>query len=208
MSTSLLVKKLGMTQVYDADRRLYPVTVVEAGPCDVTAIKTLERDGYQAIQLGYREVKERKLSKAEIGHLRASGTNKFWKILKEFRGPTEHQVGDTISVELFEKGEIVHVQGVSKGKGFQGVMKRHNFAGGPASHGSMFHREPGSMGASSYPSRVWKGKKLPGQMGAKRVTVQGLKVIEVRPEENLLLISGAIPGPPGGYVIIQKAQKK
>lgn len=208
MSTSLLGKKLGMTQVYDADSRLYPVTVVEAGPCDVTAIKTLERDGYQAIQLGYREVKERKLSKAEIGHLRASGTNKFWKILKEFRGPTEHQVGDTISVELFEKGEIVHVQGVSKGKGFQGVMKRHNFAGGPASHGSMFHRAPGSMGASSYPSRVWKGKKLPGQMGAKRVTVQGLKVIEVRPEENLLLISGAIPGPPGGYVIIQKAQKK
>jgi large subunit ribosomal protein L3 len=208
MSTSLLGKKLGMTQVYDADRRLYPVTVVEAGPCGVTAIKTLERDGYQAIQLGYREVKERKLSKAEIGHLRAAGTNKFWKILKEFRGPTEHQVGDTISVELFEKGEIVHVQGVSKGKGFQGVMKRHNFAGGPASHGSMFHREPGSMGASSYPSRVWKGKKLPGQMGAKRVTVQGLKVIEVRAEENILLISGAIPGPPGGYVIIQKAQKK
>jgi len=208
MSTSLLGKKLGMTQVYDADRRLYPVTVVEAGPCDVTAIKTLERDGYEAIQLGYREVKERKLSKAEIGHLRTSGTKKFWKILKEFRGATERQVGDTVSVALFEKGEIVQVQGVSKGKGFQGVMKRHNFAGGPASHGSMFHREPGSMGASSYPSRVWKGKKLPGQMGAKRVTVQGLKVIEVRAEENILLISGAIPGPPGGYVIIQKAQKK
>lgn len=208
MSSSLLGKKLGMTQVYGADRRLYPVTVVEAGPCGVTAIKTLERDGYQAIQLGYQEVKERKLSKAEVGHLKASGTDKLWKILKEFRGPTDHQLGDTVSVDVFEKDELVQVQGVSKGKGFQGVMKRHNFGGGPASHGSMFHREPGSVGASSYPSRVWKGKKMPGQMGAKRVSVSGLKVVEVRTEENLLLISGAVPGPPGGYVIIQKAQKK
>jgi large subunit ribosomal protein L3 len=208
MSSSLLGKKLGMTQVYGSDRRLYPVTVVEAGPCGVTAIKTLERDGYQAIQLGYQEVKESKLSKAEIGHLKAAGTDKLWKILKEFRGPTDHQLGDTVSVDLFEKDELVQVQGVSKGKGFQGVMKRHNFGGGPASHGSMFHREPGSVGASSYPSRVWKGKKMPGQMGAKRVSVSGLKVVEVRAEENLLLIAGAVPGPPGGYVIIQKAQKK
>lgn len=208
MSSSLLGKKLGMTQVYGADRRLYPVTVVEAGPCGVTAIKTLERDGYQAIQLGFQEVKERKLSKAEVGHLKASGADKLWKILKEFRGTTDRQLGDTVSVDLFEKDELVQVQGVSKGKGFQGVMKRHNFGGGPASHGSMFHREPGSVGASSYPSRVWKGKKMPGQMGAKRVSVSGLKVVEVRAEENLLLIAGAIPGPPGGYVIIQKAQKK
>jgi len=207
MSAGLLGKKMGMTQVYDANRRLYPVTVVEAGPCDVTAVKTLERDGYQAVQLGFQEVKERKLSKAEIGHLRGSGNKKFWKFLKEFRGSSECQVGDAITVELFEQGEMVHVQGVSKGKGFQGVMKRHNFGGGPATHGSMFHRAPGSVGASSYPSRIWKGKRMPGQMGAERVTVRSLKVVEVRPEENLLLISGAVPGPVGGVVIIRKAQR-
>lgn len=208
MGSGLLGKKLGMTQVYDANRRLHPVTVIEAGPCDVTAVKTLKRDGYQAIQLGFRTVEERKLSKAEIGHLRSSGSKKLWRTLKEFRGPWERQLGDTVSVDLFESGEKVDVQGISKGKGFQGVMKRHNFSGGPATHGSMFHRAPGSMGASSYPSRVWKGKKLPGHMGAEQVTVRGLKIIEVRAEENLLLILGAVPGPTGGYVVIQKVQKK
>jgi len=208
MGSGLLGKKLGMTQVYDADRRLHPVTVIEAGPCDVTAVKTLDRDGYQAIQLGFQEIEERKLSKAEVGHLRASGSKKLWRSLKEFRGPSERQVGDTVFVDFFEKGEKVDIQGISKGKGFQGVMKRHNFGGGPATHGSMFHRAPGSVGASSYPSRIWRGKKMPGQMGAERVTVRGLKVIEVRAEENLLLVLGAVPGPSGGYVIIQKVQKK
>ena len=208
MSSALLGRKLGMTQVYDAERRLYPVTVVEAGPCDVTTIKTVERDGYQAIQLGFREVPERKLSKPEIGHLKASGGGKLWKTLKEFRGTSDHQVGDTVTVDIFEKDEKVHVQGVSKGKGFQGAMKRHNFSGGPATHGSMFHRTVGSVGASSYPSRIWKGKKMPGQMGAKNVTVRGLKIVEVRSEENLLLIAGAVPGPAGGYVVIRKAEKK
>jgi len=208
MGSGLLGKKLGMTQVYDDDRRLHPVTVIEAGPCDVTAVKTLERDGYQAIQLGYRKVEERKLTKAQIGHLRASGSQKLWRTLKEFRGPSDRQVGDTVSVDFFEKGEKVDIQGISKGKGFQGVMKRHNFGGGPATHGSMFHRAPGSVGASSYPSRVWKGKRLPGQMGAERVTVRGLKIVDVRAEENLLLVLGAIPGPAGGYVVIQKVQKK
>ena len=207
MSSALLGRKLGMTQVYDAERRLYPVTVVEAGPCDVTTIKTVERDGYQAIQLGFREVPERKLSKPEIGHLKTSGSGKLWKTLKEFRGFSDHQVGDTITVDIFEKDEKVHVQGVSKGKGFQGAMKRHNFSGGPATHGSMFHRTVGSVGASSYPSRIWKGKKMPGQMGSKNVTVRGLKIVEVRPEENLLLIAGAVPGPAGGYVVIRKAEK-
>ena len=207
MSSALLGRKLGMTQVYDAERCLFPVTVVEAGPCDVTTIKTVERDGYQAIQLGFREVKERKLSKPEIGHLKASSSGKLWKTLKEFRGPSDHRVGDTITVDIFQKDEKVHVQGMSKGKGFQGAMKRHNFAGGPATHGSMFHRTVGSVGASSYPSRIWKGKKMPGQMGAKNVTVRGLKIVEVRPEENLLLIAGAVPGPAGGYVVIRKAEK-
>ena len=208
MSGGLLGEKIGVTQIYDADGRLCHVTVVEAGPCHVTAIKTLERDGYQAIQLGFQEVQERKLSKAETGHLRASGSGKLWKFLKEFHGSSEYLLGDTVLLDVFEKGDIVNVQGFSKGKGFQGVMKRHNFGGGPATHGSMFHRAPGSVGASSYPSRIWKGKKLPGHMGAKRVTVRGLKIIDVRSEENLLLISGAVPGSTGGYVIIQRAQQR
>lgn len=201
---AIVGKKIGMTQVYDEERCLHPVTVIEAGPCGVTAVKTSERHGYDAVQIGFQEVKERKLSKAELGHLRAGGHGKVWKYLKEFRGVPSCQVGDTISVSIFEKGEYVVVRGISKGKGFQGVMKRHNYAGGPASHGSMFHRAPGSIGQSSFPSRVWKNKSLPGHMGSERVTVQNLRVVEVRAEENLILVSGAIPGPPGGIVIIQK----
>ncbi len=194
-----------MTQIYDEHRRLYPVTVIEAGPCRVTAVKTKGRHGYDAVQLGYTEVQERKLTKAQVGHLRSSGQEKLLRYLREFRCVPDCQVGDAVTAKLFEKGEVVHVQGTSKGKGFQGVMKRHNFAGGPASHGSMFHRAPGSIGCSSYPSRVMKNKKLPGQMGNKRVTVQGLTVIETRPEENLVLISGAVPGPVGGLILIRKA---
>lgn len=205
MVSGLIGKKLGMTQVYDDNRRLHPVTVIEAGPCRVTAVKTRDRHGYDAVQLGYAEVQERKLTKAQVGHLRAAGEEKCFKHLREFRGTPDCQVGDDVTVQLFEKGEVVHVQGTSKGKGFQGVMKRHNFAGGPASHGSMFHRAPGSIGSSSYPSRVWKNQALPGQMGNERVTVQGLTVIEIRPEENLVLIAGAVPGPVGGLVLIRKA---
>ena len=204
---ALVGKKIGMTQIYDDDRQLHPVTVIEAGPCGVTAVKTVERHGYDAVQIGYQEVKERKLTKAEIGHLRAGGHGKVWKYLKEFRGVPSCQVGDAISVGIFEKGDRVDVQGVSRGKGFQGVMKRHNFAGGPASHGSMFHRAPGSIGNSSFPSRVWKNKKLPGHMGGERVTVRELTIVDVRAEENLLLVLGAVPGPPGGLVIIKKASR-
>ncbi len=194
-----------MTQVYDEHRRLHPVTVIEAGPCRVTAVKTKDRHGYDAVQLGYSEVQERKLTKAQVGHLRSSGQERLFRYLREFRGVTDCQVGDAVTADLFEKGEVVHVRGASKGKGFQGVMKRHNFGGGPASHGSMFHRAPGSIGCSSYPSRVLKNKELPGQMGNKRVTVQGLTVIETRPEENLVLIEGAVPGPVGGLLLIRKA---
>ncbi len=205
MVTGLIGKKLGMTQIYDEHRRLHPVTVIEAGPCLVTTIKVRERHGYDAVQLGYAEVPERKLTKAEVGHLRSSGQDRLFRYLREFRGVPDCQVGDAVTVSLFEKGEVVHVQGTSKGKGFQGVMKRHNFGGGPASHGSMFHRAPGSIGCSSYPSRVLKNKALPGQMGNERVTVKGLTVVETRPEENLVLISGAVPGPVGGLVLIRKA---
>lgn len=206
MVSGLIGKKLGMTQIYDEHRRLHPVTVVEVGPCRVTAVKTKGQHGYDAVQLGYAEVQERKLTKAQVGHLRASGQEKLFKYLREFRCVPDCQVGDTVRANLFEKGEVVHVRGTSKGKGFQGVMKRHNFAGGPASHGSMFHRAPGSIGCSSYPSRVLKNKKLPGQMGNKQVTVQGLTVVETRPEENLVLIAGAVPGPVGGLVLIRKAE--
>ncbi len=204
MVSGLIGKKLGMTQCYDENRRLHPVTVVEAGPCRVTAVKTKDYHGYDAVQLGYSEVQERKLTKAQVGHLRSSGQEKLFRYLREFRCVSDCQVGDAVTVHLFQKGEVVHVQGTSKGKGFQGVMKRHNFAGGPASHGSMFHRAPGSIGSSSYPSRVWKNQALPGQMGNERVTVKGLTVIEVRPEENLVLIAGAVPGPVGGVVLIRK----
>lgn len=207
MSRGLIGKKLGMTQIYDERRRLHPVTVIEAGPCYVTAVRIKERHGYEAIQLGYVEVPERKLTKAEIGHLRSAGSEKLFRYLREFRDVSDPAVGDAVTVGMFEKGDRVHVQGTSKGKGFQGVMKRHHYAGGPASHGSMFHRAPGSIGSSSYPSRVLKNKSLPGQMGNERVTVKGLQVMDVRPEENLILIFGSVPGPVGGLVLIRQAGK-
>lgn len=206
MPGGLLGKKLGMTQIYDENRRLLPVTVIEAGPCGVTAIKTKSQHGYDAVQLGFKEVPQRKLTKPQVGHLQA-GQSKFWKFLREFRGSVDCSVGDVIKADTFQKGEIVDVRGKSKGKGFQGVMKRHNYAGGPASHGSMFHRAPGSIGSSSYPSRVLKNKSLPGQMGNEMVTVKGLQVIEIRPEENLIFISGAVPGPTGSFVVIRKAER-
>lgn len=209
MVTMLMGRKLGMTQIFDEQRRLRPVTVIEAGPCHVTAVKTKDQHGYDAVQLGYTEVQERKLTKAQVGHLRASGQEKLFKHLWEVRGASSDcHVGDAVTADLFEKGELVHVQGTSKGKGFQGVMKRHNFSGGPASHGSMFHRAPGSVGSSSYPSRVMKNKALPGQTGNKRVTVQGLQVVDIRQEENLVLISGAVPGPAGGLVFIRKSGRQ
>lgn len=206
MTSGLVGKKLGMTQVFDAAGRLTPVTVIEAGPCRVSRIKTREHDGYEAIQLAFDEVPERKLSKAETGHLKAVNLPAS-RLLREFKKVGEAQIGQTIKADLFAKGEWVDVEGVSKGKGFQGVIKRHHYRGGPETHGSMFHRAPGSIGSSAYPSRVWKNKKLPGHMGSQRVTVQRLKVIDARPEENLLFISGAVPGATGGVVIVRKSKK-
>jgi len=205
MTNGLLGKKLGMTQVFD-ETRLTPVTVIEAGPCRVVTIKTKERDGYEAVQLSYGEVKERKLSKAELGHLKKQQAPAS-RVLREFEKVGDVTVGESVTVGMFKKGDWVDVVGVSKGKGFQGVVKRHNYAGGPESHGSMFHRHPGSMGASSYPSRVWKGKTLPGHMGAERVTVQRLKVVDSRPEENLLFVRGAIPGATNGLIVVRKSKK-
>ena len=205
MTNGLLGKKLGMTQMLDG-ARLAPVTVIEAGPCRVVMVKTKERDGYEAVQLSLGEVKDRKLSKAELGHLKKHEAPAS-RILKEFKKDGDVAVGQVIKADLFKKGDWVDVIGVSKGKGFQGVVKRHHYSGGPESHGSMFHRAPGSIGASSFPSRVWKGKTLPGHMGAERVTTQRLKVIESRPDENLLFVSGAVPGAANGLLVVRKSKK-
>lgn len=205
MTNGLLGKKLGMTQMLDG-ARLAPVTVIEAGPCRVVMVKTKERDGYEAVQLSFGEVKDRKLSKAELGHLKKHEAPAS-RILKEFKKDGDVAVGQVIKADLFKKGDWVDVIGVSKGKGFQGVVKHHHYAGGPESHGSMFHRAPGSIGASSFPSRVWKGKTLPGHMGAERVTTQRLKVIESRPDENLLFVSGAVPGAANGLLVVRKSKK-
>jgi large subunit ribosomal protein L3 len=206
MTNGLLGKKLGMTQVFDEEGRLIPVTVIEAGPCRVAQVKTRERDRYDAVQLAFGETKERKLGKAALGHLKKAQVAPSRR-LKEFKKLGDAQVGQTIRADVFQKGEWVDVEGVSKGKGFQGVMKRHHYSGGPETHGHMFHRAPGSIGSSSFPSRVWKGKSLPGHMGSERVTVQRLKVIEARPEENLLFVSGAVPGARGGLLVVRKSKK-
>jgi large subunit ribosomal protein L3 len=205
MTNGLLGKKLGMTQIFD-ETRFTPVTVIEAGPCRVVTVKTKERDGYESVQLSFGEVKERKLSKAELGHLKKTEAPAT-RVLREFKKTGEVTVGQSVKVDIFKKGDWVDVSGISKGKGFQGVVKRHHYAGGPESHGSMFHRHPGSMGASSYPSRVWKGKTLPGHMGAKQITAQRLKVIESRPDENLLFVRGAIPGAANGLIMVRKSKK-
>lgn len=203
MVKGLLGKKLGMIQVFDESRRLIPVTVIEAGPCGIVQVKKNSPDGYEGVQIGFRDVQERKLTKPQVGHLKKTG-NRLWRHLKEVGSEGEDQVGSLVKVDIFSEGEMIDVQGVSKGKGFQGVMKRHHYAGGPASHGSMFHRAPGSIGASSFPSRVLKNKKLPGQMGNKKITVKGLRVVGVRNEENILLVSGSVPGPVGGVVLVRK----
>jgi large subunit ribosomal protein L3 len=205
MTNGLLGKKLGMTQMLD-EARLTPVTVIEAGPCRVVVVKTKERDGYEAVQLAFGETKERRLSKAELGHLKKHEAGAA-RVLKEFKKVGDVAAGQTVKVDIFKKGDWVDVVGVSKGKGFQGVVRRHHYAGGPESHGSMFHRAPGSIGASSFPSRVWKGKTLPGHMGAERVTSQRLKVIETRPDENLLFVRGSVAGAANGILVVRKSKK-
>jgi large subunit ribosomal protein L3 len=200
---ALLGRKVGMTQVFQEDGRLERVTVVEAGPCPVTAIRTFERDGYEAVQLAFGEVKEKRITKAERGHL-AKADAPAMRHVREFRDEAgELQVGEIVTVEAFEKGQHVKVAGVSKGKGFQGTVKRHNFSRGPVSHGSHNVRAPGSIGASATPSRVFKGIRGPGQMGNKRVTQKGLEVVDVLPDQNLLLLRGSVPGPKGSTVEIR-----
>jgi large subunit ribosomal protein L3 len=200
----LLGRKLGMTQVFDAeDGHVERVTVVEAGPCWVTAIRTEDRDGYEAVQLAFGPIREKKITKGELGHLQKVDAPPLRR-LAEFRDDVgELTLGDQVKADVFEKGDTVKVSGVSKGKGFQGTVKRHNFSVGPKSHGSHNKRAPGSIGASATPSRVFKGIRGPGQMGNERVTQRGLEVVDVRPDENLLFVRGSVPGPKGSIVEIR-----
>jgi large subunit ribosomal protein L3 len=200
---AILAKKLGMTQRFLDDGRVERVTVLEAGPCPVTGIRTHERDGYEAVQLAFGVCREKQLTKAELGHLKKASASAH-RHLVEFRDEAgELQVGETVTVEAFEAGQKVKVSGTSKGKGFQGTIKRHRFHAGPKSHGSHNVRAPGSIGASAWPARVMKGIRGPGQMGGKRVTQKGLEVVEVIAKDNLMLVRGAVPGPRGGTVEVR-----
>mgnify|MGYP000892550370 CR=1 FL=1 len=209
MISSLLGKKLGMTQVYDAQNVLVPVTVVEAGPCTVVQVKTAETDGYNAVQIGFSQKKTKNTSAGELGHAKKANLENAPRVLSEVRltdAPTL-KVGDVVNVTAFSEGQLVDVIGVTKGKGFQGVVKRYRVAGGPATHGSMFHRRIGSIGMRQTPGRSWKNQAMPGHMGQVRRTVQNLTVVKVIADKNLILVKGAIPGANGDDVIVRSAIK-
>ena len=208
MKKALIGKKVGMTQIFDEEGKVIPVTVIEATPCTVTQIKTVEQDGYQAVQLGFGDVKESKLNKPRLGHL---SKNKIApkKYLREFRLDSVEgmNVGDELKADVFTAGDRVDIQGTSKGKGFQGVIKRHGQSRGPMGHGSMYHRRPGSMGPTSTPGRVFPGKKLPGHMGSVTVTIQNLEVIKVDLDKNVILVKGSVPGAKGSILKIKSSVK-
>lgn len=209
MFKGIIGKKVGMTQIFMSDGTVVPVTVVEAGPCVVVQKKTVESDGYNALQLGFGKIlKAKKINKPMAGHFKKNNLE-FFKILKEFRTDNveEFEVGQEIKADIFAEGDLVDVQGISIGKGFQGVIKRHGFGGGPASHGSDFHRAPGSIGMCEFPGETLKGKKMPGRMGNKTVTTQGLKIAKVMADKNVLLIKGSVPGHKNGIIYIKKSTK-
>jgi large subunit ribosomal protein L3 len=210
MSTALIGKKLGMTQVYAADGTLVPVTVIEAGPCPVLQVKTVDTDGYNAVQIGFGTRKGKNVPSALRGHLKKAGVEGVNRV-REVRLPEapQSEAGSSLTVgEVFQDEEKVDVIGMTKGRGFQGVVKRWNFSGGPASHGSMFHRRGGSYGMCQWPGKILKGKKMPGRFGGDQRTVQNLKVVKVIPEKNLILVKGSVPGPNGGNVLVRTAIKK
>ncbi|MEB8329995.1 50S ribosomal protein L3 [Flavobacteriaceae bacterium KMM 6897] len=204
--SGLIGRKIGMTSIFDENGKNIPCTVIEAGPCVVTQVRTLEVDGYSSLQLGFDDKAEKRANKAEMGHFKKAGSTPKKKVVefRDFEG--EYKLGDTVGVDLFVEGEFVDVIGTSKGKGFQGVVKRHGFAGvGQATHGQHNRlRAPGSIGAASYPARVFKGMKMAGRMGNDRVTVENLRVVKIVPEKNLIVIKGAVPGHKNAYVTIQK----
>lgn len=208
MVTGIIGRKVGMTQVFGADGNVTPVTVVKAGPCVVVQTKTATKDGYEAVQLGLVEERPARVNKALSGHYAKANVppTRVRREVTVAKGSEPVAAGEqVVASAIFAEGDVIDVVGTSRGKGFQGVIKRHNFSGGAATHGSMFHRAPGSGGASSFPSRTIKGKRFPGHMGSDRVTTRNLKVVKIDTEQNLLLIRGAIPGAPGGYVIVRKA---
>ena len=207
MVTGLIGKKVGMTQLFAADGTVAPATVLKAGPCVVAQVKTTENDGYEAVQLGFVEAKPTKENKPITGHFKKANVpaTRVRREVKVATGGDALKAGDQVLVNIFTKGDRVDVIGTSRGKGFQGVMKRHHFAGGAATHGSMFHRAPGSIGASSFPSRVVKGMRSAGRMGADRITTRNLKVVGVDLDNNLLVLRGAVPGAPNGIVIVRRA---
>lgn len=206
---ALIGKKIGMTNVFTSDGQLVPVTVVQAGPCIVTQVKTDKTDGYNALQLGFDEKKVEKLNKPMAGHLKKSG-DKAFRVLREFKIDDLEDInpGATVSIDLFAVGDKVNISGISKGRGFQGTIKRHGFSRGPETHGSRNHRKPGSIGNSAWPGRVFKGKKLPGHMGSDRNTVKNLTIVDIKHEDNLLLIKGAVPGFKTGILEVKKTLKK
>jgi large subunit ribosomal protein L3 len=210
MTPGILGRKIGMTQVFRPDGQVVPVTLLKAGPCTVVQRKTPATDGYDAVQLGLLEfVKPKRINQPQTGHLKKAGVSGA-KMLREFRlgaGSTDYKAGDQVLVSDFKPADMVDVIGISKGRGFAGVVKRHHFRGGEGSHGSMFHRAPGSIGASSFPSRVVPGMRMGGHMGDERVTVRNLEVIDVDTEDNVLVVKGAVPGPNGGYVVVQRAKR-
>lgn len=210
MVNGIIGKKIGMTQIYHEDGTAIPATVIKAGPCVVVQRKTASQDGYEAVQLGLVEEKPpKKVNKPMRGHFEKAGVPPT-RILREFRVEADAEglnVGDKVLVDQFTTGDLVHVMGTTKGRGFAGFVKRHHFRGGGASHGSMFHRAPGSIGASSYPSRVWPGARMTGHMGMTQQTIKNLQVVGVDPEKHLLLVKGSVPGPNGGYVLIEKARR-
>lgn len=209
MQKAIIGKKIGMTQIFDADGKVIPVTVIEAGPCSVTQIKTEEKEGYNAVQLGFADVQERKLNKPQLGHLKKAG-DAVKKYLKEFRfdDTSSYSLGDVLKADVFAEGDSVDITGISKGKGYAGVIKRYGAHRSPMSHGAgPMHRHQGSMGSCSDPSRVFKGKMMPGQLGNEQVTVQNLDVVKVDAEMNMIAVRGAVPGPKGGIVFLKNTVK-
>lgn len=210
MNYTLIGKKLGMTQVYDAENSVVPVTVLQAGPCPVLQVKTVESDGYNAAQIGYGERKAKNSSKAALGHVKKAGVETLPRVIREVRSreAIEFAAGDVLDVSKFEAGKKVDIIGTTKGRGFQGVMKRFNTKGGPASHGSMFHRRIGSIGLCQWPGHVFKNQKMPGHMGAKQRTIQNLEIVRVDAEKNIILVKGSVPGANGDTVLIRSAIKE
>jgi large subunit ribosomal protein L3 len=209
MNLGLLGRKIGMTRVYDASGKFTPVTVIEAGGNTLLQIKTVEKEGYASVQVGFDSQKESRLTKPQAGHFKKAGAEPK-KLVREFRVPNGSEVNDEMDLKVtqFEAGQFVDVIGRSKGKGFQGVVRKHGFQGQPASHGSKMHRRNGAIGNRSTPGRVWKNMGMPGHMGDDRVTVQNLRIVQVRPEENVILVCGAVPGANGSYVVVRPAKKK